>query len=361
MWRHLRTISIVAVISGLIWLFAEAESLRTQEQQVELVMESPEGGGRLLEFADPLRPGQGPRRWVVTLEGATGAVDEFARALRNPVRIYPGLEGVPIESGVTDVDLKTVLLAHPDLNPSRRGVSISRVEPATLRLRIEELVTLTMKVEVRAPARGEFDGVPETRPPTVAVTLPRAEADRLADMAPPGEATPGVAGAPAIAAIDQATFDRLVPGRKETVAGVPVRLPSDIPASRIVRIDPPAVDVSLTVRRGTISVRIPSVPVHLRIALTEYGKWDISVPEPFLSDVTVTGPRDLVKQVEDKTIPLIAYLPLSYEELERGLTSKEAVFSDLPPELYPLRFEAASRVVRFEVRRRPPGDSPPPP
>lgn len=338
MWRRVRMIFVVALITGLIWLFAEAESLRTQDQQVELVVEPQESGTRTLEFVEPGREGQ-PRRWTVTLEGPTGAVDDFIRALRKPVRIYPGLEGVPRDSGESDADLKTILLSHPDLNASRRGVSITRVEPPTVKLRIEDMATITLKVEVRVPPRGELDGPPEAKPPTVSVTLPKSEADKL---------TPTSV---AIATIDQTSYDRLVPGRKETVPGVPVRLPPDVSALRAT-IDPPAVDVTLTVRRGTVSVKVASAPVHVRLALTEYGKWDVSVAEPFLTDVTVTGPREIIKQIEDKTLPLIAYVPLSYEELERGITSKEAVFSDLPPELYPLKFEAANRTVTLSIKKR---------
>lgn len=335
MLDRLKTFLSVAIITGLIWVFAEAETLRTQEQPVELTLDSGEGGMRTLEFADA---SAGPRRWNVSVVGPTAAVEDLVRRLRAPVRLAPGMDGVPLERGTIEVDLKTVLLGHPDLTIGRRGVSIARVDPPTARLRLDDLVTIDLPVEVRIPTRGELDGPPEIRPARVKVIVPSAEVER-------------VGAGPVLAVIDQSMFDRLVPGRKETLGGVALRLAPEMAGIRA-RIDPATAEVSLAVRRSTTTLKIPSVPVHVRLAPTEINKWEIEIADPFLADVSVTGPRDVIRRIEDKTIPLIAYLALSYEELERGVTSKDAVFGDLPPELGPLTFEATSRSVRLTIKRR---------
>lgn len=343
MWNRARTFLSVAVITGLIWVFAEAETLRTQEQPVELMLDAGEAGTRTLEFADA-SPAQ--RRWTVTMVGPTAAVEDLARRLRSPVRLAPGMDGVPRESGTVEVDLKTVLLSHPDLTIDRRGVSIARVDPPAVRLRLDDLVTVDLPVEVRIPPRGELDGPPEIRPARVKAVIPMSDVER-------------VGAGPILAVIDQSTFDRLVPGRRETLGGVALRLPPELVGIRA-RLEPGTAEVTLAVRRSTTTLRIASVPVHVRLAPTEINKWEIEVADPFLADVTVTGPRDVVRRIEDKTIPLVAYIALSYEELERNVTSKEAVFGDLPPELGPLTFEAANRSVRLVVRRREPIPRPTP-
>src|SRR5438094_723468 len=77
-----------------------------------------------------------------------------------------------------------------------------------------------------------------------------------------------------------AALARLNPGRKETITGVrlaPAAGLAAIPRLRIV--EPTTVDISLTLRSKTATIKIASVPVHVRIAPSELNKWDIEIPE----------------------------------------------------------------------------------
>jgi hypothetical protein len=100
------------------------------------------------------------------------------------------------------------------------------------------------------------------------------------------------------------------------------------------------------------------VPVHVRLAPTETGIWDIQMPAEsrILSDVVVVGPGDVIEQIKADRLRPIAYVPLSFEELERAAASgepitKEPIFSELPS---PLRFEVrpSQRTIRLTVKRR---------
>src|SRR5204863_1756520 len=129
-----------------------------------------------------------------------------------------------------------------------------------------------------------------------------------------------------IARVDPAALARLTPTRKATLNGVRLVPPPELASIARLRIEPAAVDVALTLRTKTASIKVPSVPVHIRIAPGELSKWDIEIPEQdrFLTDVTVSGPSELVKQIQDKTVPLVATVSLSFEELERNISAKDA-------------------------------------
>ena len=89
----------------------------------------------------------------------------------------------------------------------------------------------------------------------------------------------------------------------------------------------------------------------------------------FLTGVSVTGPRELIEQIRTEKLKVIAWVPLTWEELERaagsgGVIEKPAVFSDLPEPV--LKFDAERLTVRLSISRRsstvpesgaaPPGD-----
>jgi hypothetical protein len=95
---------------------------------------------------------------------------------------------------------------------------------------------------------------------------------------------------------------------------------------------------------------LPTVFVELRIAPELLRTWSVEIPqeERFLREVTVTGPADLVAQIE--RTGLIAYVRVLSEDLDRQIQSKEAVFTDLPGS--PLEFQVETRRVSLRIKRR---------
>jgi hypothetical protein len=298
---------------------------------VELAQDSPAVHGNIV-------------RVDMVLEGPTAVLDSAQRALRNPIAVNPGVEGFPIDPGPHVVDLQTVLRNHPDLKLGSSGVSIKSISPETVSATIDEVVSRQVKIDVDVPG-AELDGPLELKTTTATVMLPQSQANKVTD------------NTAVIARIDPASLARLNPGRKETITGVRLVAPPELASIPRLKIDPATVDVALTLRTKSASIKVPSVPVHVRIAPGELSKWDIEIPEQdrFLTDVIVSGPSDLVKQVQDKTVPLIATVSLSFEELERGIPSKDAVFCDLTTGLH---FDVANKIVRLKIKRR---EAPPAP
>jgi len=346
MGEHIRTILLVTVVTALVWVFAEAESLRTQDTTIELVFEADRGSERVIDLIDPASPPGGPATFLppgsvvevtVQLEGSTGAIDTAMRRLRErSIKLSPGAEGVPSVTGENVLSLNSVLRGVPELRTL--GVSIKRVAPESVRVFVDELGTREVPVSVITPG-GDLDGPPETRPALVRITAPQRDLRAITE------------GSSAVAKVEPAIWSRLVPGRRETVPGIRLEPPVEFAGASRVRIDPPTADVSLTIRSRTASLVLPTVPVHLRVPPGELSKFDVDIVEQdrALIDVTVTGPAEVIRDLEAKTLRPIAYVSLSFEELERGIPSKEAVFTDLPTSL---RFEVPNRNVRLRITRR---------
>lgn len=346
---QVRAVLAAMALAVLVWVYAEAESLRGQDTTLELVLEGAADPPRAVDVGDgsggTLFPGT-PLRLTVSIEGSTAALDAFLRRGPRTLRAAPGEVGVPTLPGAHTLDLREVLRATQDFKDS--GLTIRKVEPATAQVTIDEVASRDVRVEVRTPV-GDLEGLPEATPRTVRVVAPAREIARLT------EASTVVAG------VDDATWSRLVPGRKEIIPGVRLSLPAELEASRRARLEPPTVDVVLTVKSRTATVVVPGVPVHLRVAPGELAKFDIDINEQdrTLIDVTVSGPADLIRQIEDRSLPVIAFVALSFEELERGIASKDAQFTNVPGGA--LKFEVANRAVRLSIKRRPVPNGPPRP
>lgn len=344
--ERIRSILGATILAILVWVYAEAESLRTLEPLIELAFDAGSQSDRTIDVFDPatangaLLAPSSTLRVTVSLEGSASALDAITRRGQGRViTIRPGMAGVPDQPGEYPVSLRDILSQAPEFRDN--GISVKKVEPENLRVVIDEVVSREVKVTVATPG-GDLDGVPETQPRVARVIAPAREAKGLTDTST------------ATVRIDDTTWAGLVPGRRETIPGLPLELPRELANSPRARMEPSLADVILTVRSRINSIVIPSVPVHLRVAPAELAKFDVDIAETdrALIDVTVSGPADLVRQIEDKTIPLIAFVPLSFEELERGIPSKDAQFSSMPGGA--LKFEVANRSVRLKIKRREP-------
>ena len=339
MWTTVRTFLIVSVITVLIWAYAEAESLTTKSLRVDLNFLGDPQSGRFVEVADS----QGwTGRAEILFEGSTASIGNLEPALRKGISLQAGASGVPLEPGEYVVDLNQVLRAVRELDA--KGVTVVRVEPQTLKVTVDTLVSREVKV-VTDVAGAVVDGAVEVKPQKAKITLPSSLAGRL------------TAESAVTARIPPDSISRLVPGRLETIPGVPLLPPTSLPATPRITIDPDRADVVLKLRSRTDVFTIASVPVHIKIAVGEIGRWNISVPEEdrFIRDVKVSGPSDLVDRVGRGEIRVTAVLPLSFDELERGITTKDVVFAEVPTDL---KFDADRTTVRLGISRRAPGETP---
>ncbi len=332
MFRHVKTFILVTFVTALIWIFAEGESLTRRSLKADVFFESDAAAERVIAVSDAAWRD----RVDIVVQGTASAVTEAESVLRRAVRLRPGMSGVPSQSGEFTVDLEQALSDAPEL--AAAGITIARADPPAVTVRIDQLQERTLPVVLDAPGV-DIEGPAEVTPSSVKLRLPAEFASRL---------TPDT---PARVRIPAETLAKLVPGRKESIASLPIELPTAVVGAHSTKFDPPTCSVSITLRNNTASHKLSSVPVFIKLAAVEMGKWDITINEAdrFLTDVTVTGPSDLVERVRRGDLKVAATVPLSFEELERAIAAKDAVFSDLPSAL---RFEVQNARVRLDIQRR---------
>lgn len=338
MLRHLGTILIATLIAALVWIFAEAESVKSREIRIELEIQADPGSDRVVTVNDVAF------KDIVdlVLEGSTTELDTAERALRQKkIRLAPGVEGVSPEPGEQSVDLRTALRAAGGLRET--GVTIKRIDPPTVRIEVDALVSREAAVRVDV-GEGELEAPAEVRPSVVKVIMPGKIAAALTEV-------------PVVTArLDAAVLKPLVPGRREVLSSVPLRpsgVLSKVEPARL-RFDPPAVEVAVRLRSKIDSVTLPTVPVLVRMPPGELAHFDISVDEAdqLVRNVKVSGPADLVDKVRRETLKVVATVTLTFSDLERaaGATvSKEVTFGDLPAGL---TVEVPATSVRVSVSRR---------
>lgn len=367
MWPRVKTVALVTLISVLIWVWAEAESLKTgtATTQVAFVpapdtavrVDDPPGGGASVQAR-------------VRMEGSTAAIDGAQRVLLRQVALTVGVDGVPGPPGGT-FSLEQALRQQRALRAA--GVTIVSVEPATVRLTVAKIVPRDLPVV--ADLTGiDVEGEPTVSPAEVRVMLPEELARTLPE------------GATATAVIDPEELGHL---REEGPQAVQarVRLPAALaqgPGSEFVTLSRETVRVTLRLRQRVETLDLPTVPVWIMLPPTEGRSWDVDVMDPFLRGVKVTGPTDLVQRLRRRELVVVAFVALSSDELAAGIAAKTAVFAPVPAEVLglpgaagaggagevalleqgaPLRFTAESRRVELKIRRRNGGDAgaaPPP-
>lgn len=336
----LRNFILVTLVSVLIWAFAEGESLQTKRTVAELEFPPVAGGSYAVRVIDDAN---WRGRVELLIEGPASSLDGLESVLRRPLKLAPGMEGIPRESGEHMVDLRQVLRAQAAFRT--RGVSVVSTEPASVRLVVDELRTVDLPVWVDVPVT-EIQGTAEPDPARVTVRLP----SRVADQLP--------TDAHLVARIRSEDLAKLTVGQQTVLRDVRLEPGPALAGVLPLEITKPQVNVSLAVRSKTETVVLPTVQVDVRLPPGELGRWDIQVPteEQSLRDVRVTGPSELIERIRDNSptgLKIRAFIRLSYEDLEAGITSKRAEFADIPG---PLTFEVEDRDVRLSVKRR---DTPP--
>jgi hypothetical protein len=334
-WSRVRSGGLIAIVTLVIWLLAESESLRTEKVRVEVQFGADPATNRLVSTV-----GDFNGTVTVRLQGSNARVDALAAALRKSIRLEPGMEGVSADPGEHAVNLEAALRALPLVRDS--AVSLSEVEPATVTILVDSLVTRDIAVKVVIPEGQVVDGAPEASPATVQVTYPKSAARDL-----PPEAT-------AIARLDASSLAQLPDGRRGTLNNILLELPEPVWSMEGVKLTPAQVSVTVRLRSRVDVYTIPSAPVQLRLPVEAAGKYDLDTDTTELKDIAVVGPLDLIAQIKSGRLVPVATIPLSAQELEQAATSrqvltKEPVFSDIPT---PLSFDTKQKVIRVLVRKR---------
>jgi hypothetical protein len=338
-----RALSLVFVtfIAVLVWILAEGQTLRTTTVTADINFDA--GSNTRAIRVSPGDDFAG--RVQLRVSGSSTGMAELNRRLREPIALQLGVE-IPFQSGQQVIDLYDALRRSALLR--QIAVTLNNVDPRFVSIDADELVTVELPIRVELPDV-QIDGAVRTDPETIAVTLPRSVQAAL---------EPGAAYMHA--SLGSEILSRLTPGVEQRIDGARLQPSPALATSWLVKPAAPQAAVVLTLRSHTATEIIPTVPVLIRIAPSELGRFDIAVNEDdrFLHDVVLRGPSPLIERIRsDPTLRPIAVVALGFEELERGITSKDAAIV-LPPGFGQVEARADIVSVRLTITRR---EAPPEP
>ncbi|TVQ30405.1 MAG: hypothetical protein EA376_13150 [Phycisphaeraceae bacterium] len=344
------TIAIVTVVAVLIWLFAEAASLVRAQQQARIAVVDPlnENAVRILS-----------ENWTgavrLTVEGPASAVQDAPAMLAEAVRLTVGQPGVSDAEGEQVIDLRAALRATPLMLES--GLTVLDVEPSTVRIHIEALVTLE-DVEVTLALDGlTLAEQPTLEPSRVQVRGPRRLMEEL-------QALPG--GARVVARPGAATLEGLRPGQASRIsARVGLPAPLTAPRDAALEFTPASINATLTLRSRVESVAIAAAPVQVMLVPLDADRWRVTPVEPFVRDIAITGPGDIIERFRSGELSLVAMVSLSSDDLEQQIAAKPVTSwfmsqretGELAPLPTGVGIEANIGPVRFTIERRDANDA----
>jgi hypothetical protein len=319
--RDLPSLILITVITLLIWLYAEAQNVKTVAQT--LTVELPDRVGQ--DIVVYLPNDEDRLRASVQLRGSSTQISAFqnrlaGRALQLPIE--PAM--LPDDRNTATLDLSP-LLAQARLDPTdptsptinSLGLNVVSSEPTQITVSYDRLVTRTIPVRFQ-PTDVQIAPTFSVDPPTVEVTLPQQALD-LIGGSEDALYVEAVIEPDRLRAIDEgmeqtlnATLD------KSNLVGV-----SGVRPQRI-RLHQQDVDVTFTIARQRDTVVAQLVPVWVVAPPSELARFEVTLADNsrVLRDVNITGPRDLIERLRNNPAEMrvIGRFELTGEDLERGVT-----------------------------------------
>jgi hypothetical protein len=330
MSAKIRTVLLVSLVTVLIWLWAEGESLSTTSLNPSIVFLHDNDELLRVETDDDWR---GMVR--VRLQGSTRALTQAESKLGSQLSLRLGQNGVPGQPGQKQVvRLEEAIRQMPEIRAA--GLSVQEVTPASTVVNIVRLVEQELPVRAVLPAGVETLADPVCSPLRVSVRMPEELAKQLS---------------PDATAVATITREEMGTGRDDASQTLvtTVQLPGPLAEAAGVTIKPEKVSVTFRLKRSVDSVTLASSPVWFALPPVEGNKWNIELTDQFLRDVTFTGPAEAIARIRSGEVVPIAEVRLSSDDLEKGIETKEALFVGLPPGV---ESGVAVKTVRLRITRR---------
>ena len=301
MWEKVREYLLVTVIAVLIWLYAESENVTSEERAVSIEL-APATRDMVITSDQPTKA------FSVTFRGNSGQHNDLKQLL------HQGALTIEMRAGdepLQQFNLRSALANHPKI--AQIGASVLETRPETVTASVEKLVKLDMPITVVAAGEALLRDI-TILPETVVVRLPGSSAKVLGDQ-PNAEAR-----------IAANQLQNLAVNQQHTLNGVAVAIPA-IPKNTNINVTPPTVDVTFTIKKLTKELVLAPIAVRLVAPLTEVARYEIiaiNEDEKLVRDVKISGPNDLIEQIESKQIKVWADLRMQGEDLARA-EGKESV------------------------------------
>ncbi len=340
--KHLETIAIVTLVSVLVWLYAEGETVQQFEGTLRIELAAPPGKEMAVEPS-------GPQVVRVVYRAATSQLPRFNQAITTPI-------AVSLSAHQQSLDLREALRDH--FTPMGIEIIDARTEENadTIPVRAEPLRRLDMPVEAQTTGvEGVVINVIDITPRTVGVTMPESLIDtardlelqvRMADLA---GGTGSAATGPLRVGRDTRPMSIRLPEA--------LNRPEDRPHVRLGR---STADVTFEVRRLTTTYEMADpIPITLRVAPDVLGRAEVTIdgrPRGTVGPLTLEGPRSAIADIREGRVEIAAVVDLTDPEHFAAIDQQReiempVVLQGLPPEVV-LRNPESTPEVTVTIRPR---------
>lgn len=318
--RDLPSLILITLITLLIWLYAEAQNIKTIPTTISIALPERVGSDRVAYFAN----GEQVLRASVQLRGSSTQISAFqARIGSQPLQLPIEPTDLPDDRSTVTLDLAR-LLAGARLDPldpagptiNSLGLNVVTTEPGRINVEYDQLVTRTVPVRF-APREVQIAPTYKVEPASVDITLPRSALSLIG----------GSEDALYLEALIEPERLRAIPeGVTQTMSATLDKSNlADVGGidPRRIRLHEDDVDVTFTIARQKDTVTVKLVPVWVVAPPSELARFEVTLADDsrVLRDVTVTGPRDLVQRLRDNPgdVRVVARFELTGEALEQGI------------------------------------------
>lgn len=333
--EHLKLLVVVTAITGLVWLYAEGENVKSNTVTASLQLVAPPGAD--LE----IRPAQ-PQTVQMTIRCSAAKLAEVQRRFQSgPVNLE--LVGDPSKAdGRQVVVLRDALAGNSQI--VKLGVNIVELQPATLEAFVDTKSQVTLQISVNT-GDAQLAGAPTVVPKEVTLTVPSSLAAALRGTKLEARIDPQELAKREVAVPHTLDVDLTVPAEFRMTKTPPVL---------------PRVKVTFTVRRLVETLALPLVPLRLDLSPADSVRFSVSLSpdDRFLRDLIVTGPADILERIRKREFEIWASLRLTTEELEKAATDASPVtkipeITSRPPLPSTVTFEPAPRPIPFTIQAKP--------
>jgi len=347
LWAQINTVLLVSFLAILIWLLAESRMVQTRIVELQIVLVGNSQDPEHIFVVRPLPSQSWSSSIEVELEGSLASLDQASRELRGRVLLLVG-DHIPSRIGDHDLDLHATLRDLPALRT--HGVSIRSLSKDLARVQVDQIISLDLPVRFDLSSSVALDGPPRAIPQSITVQGPSTLLNTLQ-------------GREVLAAPTPESIAALIPGRLETIPGVgftlPVSLDSTSSPGWAPTFTPPRVDIRLTIRSLTQTTIIERLPIQILLAPGEVGRWIVALNpgSEDLVSIQLSGPTDALTAINDGSITPQAFISLSFQDLERSISTKQVQLLGLPSSVHIL---STLPEVGFSITKAPlpPVDTP---
>jgi len=298
-------LALVTLISAVIWLFAEADSLGdgTEDIRVRFVAEAED---LVVETAD----GSGVTL-TVDFRAPRGSIADVRESLAEVNRLQPGSPGIPSTPGQHIIDMLEVIEQHRALKDT--GAQIDSVRPQQITITILSLETREVPIDIELEGVA-VEGAVSATPPSARLKLPSHLWDDITLES-------AVIARPTSSQIEELPVSG--PARLE----VQLAMAPELRQIRYTSLETSSTRLEFSIRDRNAQHTFGVVPVMVTLPPIETRDWNIVVdPQDQILSVTASGPSELIERLQAPDTAVIADLLLSSEELELGITTKPVQF-----------------------------------